>query len=341
MKKYIINGKFLLQSTTGVQRFAYEIMLAIDSLSLQNIELALPVGVKPPKEVKNMKIVFLPYFLGSFFWEQVVFSIYTLLTNKISINLCNITPIINPGVTCVHDVNCLRNPSFFSIIFNAWYRINYFVTMRSRYPVLTVSNFSKEEIIFYYPKRKDDSVHVIYNSWEHFNRISEDESIFENLPSFFREDFFLSLSSITPNKNFNWIYNNALLYPRNKYIIIGGSNSKVFTQMNIKKLPNVYFTGYLNDSQIKALMKRCKAFIFPSFYEGFGIPPLEALSCGAKIVVSHTSAMPEVMKDCANYINPFDSTFNLNDNLIFNNYILNYYSWISSAKKLCSLLNII
>ena len=60
-------------------------------------------------------------------------------------------------------------------------------------------------------------------------------------------------------------------------------------------------------------MKHCKAFIFPSFFEGFGIPPLEALSVGAKVIAANTSCLPEILQDSCYYINPYDTDINLDE----------------------------
>lgn len=60
-------------------------------------------------------------------------------------------------------------------------------------------------------------------------------------------------------------------------------------------------------------MQKCKAFVFPSYYEGFGIPPLEALSCGTKIIVSNASCLPEIYADTAYYIDPDNPNVNLNE----------------------------
>ena len=75
----------------------------------------------------------------------------------------------------------------------------------------------------------------------------------------------------------------------------------------------LFRSGYITDGEIKYLMANCKAFIFPSFFEGFGIPPLEALSVGAKIIVSNTSCLPEIFGDSAYYIDPHNYNINLDD----------------------------
>ena len=102
------------------------------------------------------------------------------------------------------------------------------------------------------------------------------------------------------------------------------------------------YTGYASDQLAKTLMKFCKAFIFPSYYEGFGIPPLEALSLGAKVIVSNTASLPEIFGNSAYYISPDNADIDLNE-LISKpvadaDEVLSKYSWEKSAKQLLDIL---
>lgn len=91
--------------------------------------------------------------------------------------------------------------------------------------------------------------------------------------------------------------------------------------------------GYVSDEEAKTMMRDCKAFLFPTFYEGFGIPPLEAMSAGAKnIYVSDTAVMHEIFEDSVQYINPTKYNFVLKKDKIINSEdILAKYSWKKSA----------
>ena len=122
--------------------------------------------------------------------------------------------------------------------------------------------------------------------------------------------------------------------------------NRIVYRYNLQKLPNVKLLGYVTDGQIKWLMKNCKAFIFPSYYEGFGIPPLEALSVGAKIIISDTASLPEIFHSAAIYINPYDTNCNLEElvSKLPSDYnqkaseVLNKYTYDKSAQKLYNVL---
>ena len=151
------------------------------------------------------------------------------------------------------------------------------------------------------------------------------------------------MSSLTKNKNFRWIAENAQNNPNVTYAISGAMNNRIFSDTFDFDIPsNMKFLGYVSDEEAKTLMRHCKAFLFPTFYEGFGIPPLEAMSVGAKIVVSDTSCMREIYENAAYYIDPYNPNINLDQLLDLEVIpaleILNKFSWKESAYKLYEIL---
>jgi len=83
--------------------------------------------------------------------------------------------------------------------------------------------------------------------------------------------------------------------------------NKVFSFLGIKNLPdNIVFTGYVDDIELVNLYNKASIFIYPSFFEGFGIPPLEAQACGTPVICSNTTSLPEVGKDSVVYCDPYD-----------------------------------
>ena len=73
-------------------------------------------------------------------------------------------------------------------------------------------------------------------------------------------------------------------------------------QLNLKE--DVIFTGYVPEEEVPLLMNGAKAFVFPSLYEGFGMPPLEAMACGTPVIVSNTSSLPEVVGNAGMLVDP-------------------------------------
>lgn len=338
MKKIVINGRFLSQQITGVQRVAHELVRELDNLIKEE---KIEVVVLAPKNIifenlyKNIKIKKIGFLKGHL-WEQLELPFYALKEGGILLNLCNTTPIINTGMVDIHDISFKVNPQFFSKKFSWYYRVLIWVLVRTSKKILTVSEFSKQEIMKYY-KVSEEKIEVIYNSWEHILRINEDFSILQKF-NLEKKSFYLAVSSVAPNKNFKYIIELAKLYPEKQFVIVGKKNIKVFGELGVEDLRNLTWCGYVTDEELKALYMTCKAFIYPSFYEGFGLPPLEAMGCGCEeIYVSNTSCLPEIFGESVTYLNPYKIEKILKNNLSLNNKVLDDYSWQFSAKKLLKL----
>ena len=112
--------------------------------------------------------------------------------------------------------------------------------------------------------------------------------------------------------------------------------------INELKTENMFFTGYISDGQIKSLMSHCKAFIHPAIYEGFGIPPLEAMSCGATLILSTATCLPEIYGKSAHYIDPYCYDIDLDvivqEHVEKSQIVLEKYNWSIEAKKLLHII---
>ena len=110
----------------------------------------------------------------------------------------------------------------------------------------------------------------------------------------------------------------------------------------VDQLGNVIYVGRVSDAEARALYKYCKAFIFPSIYEGFGIPPMEALCMGASIIISDIPVFQRIYGDAAHYINPMNADVKLDEILKEPvepaETVLSQYSWENSAKTLIEVL---
>ena len=338
--KIIINGRFLTQKITGVQRVAFEILKELDKISADSeFCLVAPLGTVFPA-FKNIKC----YCVGKkrgVLWEQTDFYKHVKKEKAISLNLCNSAPLFGKKIVMVHDVKFKAHPEYFSKKFRLWYNILFKNITKKALKILTVSEFSKNEILKYYKKTACD-IEVLYNGWQHFSSGSYDSSLRENL-NLKNGDYCFAMSSLEPNKNIKWIVETAKFNKDETFIIAGGINAKIFAKEKFDLPKNVKLVGYVNDGQAKDLIKNCKAFIFPTFYEGFGIPPLEAMAEGVKkVIVSDTEVMHEVYKDSVVYINPQKYDYLISDLISKETSgaedVLNSYSWERSAAKLKDIL---
>ncbi len=338
MVKIIINGKFMSQNITGVQRYAREILLELDKIISSNMQIILAVNseAKDIPKYENIKVVQVGKLKGSL-WEQICLPLYVIKNKAKCVNLCNMMPILTPHIVVIHDINFKVNPKFYSKKFSLWYRLAFCLSIKRINKIITVSEFSKKEIIKNYGI-KSDRITVIPNAWQHFQRIEFDENALSKY-DLEKKKYYFAMSSMAPNKNFKWIAAAAKNNPNKIFAVSGSINKKVFGNIFDFDIPsNLKFLGYVSDEEAKTLMRDCKAFLFPTFYEGFGIPPLEALSVDAKVVVSDASCMREIFGDSVFYVDPHEYNADLNN---FKQpkssdikKTLSKYSWKSSSEKL-------
>lgn len=338
MAKVIVNGRFLLHRVTGVERYAREILTELDKIvEPGKLEMAVPPEVEEIPDYKNIKVVEVGK-LHNLLWEHISFPMYVKKQGAVSLNLCNVAPLSAPGIVCIHDVKVKATPQYFSKKFLLWYNLLLTNAAKRTKAIITVSEFSKRELMKYYHVRPE-KIHVIPNAWQHYERISYDEN---TLPKYGleKEQYFFSMCSLEPNKNFKWIAEAAKQNPDMTFAIAGSINEKVFANgLGFECPRNMKLLGYVSDEEAKTLMRDCKAFLFPTFYEGFGIPPLEAISAGAKqVVVSDTEVMHEIFGDSVVYVDPngYEGALEKVDFQIQKNdqKVLSRYSWMEAAAKL-------
>ena len=345
--KYAINGRFVVRKLTGQERFATELLRELDKIcEMDEFVLVVPEYAETLPDYKNIKIVKYGK-VKSHFWEQISLYHYCKKHHLVSVNLTSTCPLLDSGIVCCHDaaayeIRELLTQNLYGRLSYIWHQMMIGAVKRSKYPIITVSHYSKSRLSKFMKVPKS-RFHIISNAWQHYLRVNEDESIFEKLPKGYeRGEYFMALSSLSPQKNFVWVKEVAKRNPQKKFLIVGRAEG--FTKLGTDDLleSNLHFTGYLTDGEIKSLMKGCRAFIHPAVYEGFGIPPIEALSCGAELIVSTAACLPEVYGNSAHYIDPQNYDVDL-DELLKEpvapaSQVLDKYSWSSEAKKLLNLL---
>ena len=342
----VINGRFLEQKITGVQRFALEVTKALDEFAA-SAPLPYILAVSPAvaeealPSLKNIRIERIGSRSG-ILWEQTQLVSYLKKHNALVLNLCSVTTLFyKHAIVCLHDICYSLHPDFVSSknkLTRAWHKLQDSCGARRSVKILTVSNFSKKEIVDYF-KLPQEKVTVVYNGWQHFSPEIKKDDFAEKFSFLSDKDgqYFYTMSTLKKNKNFKWIVDNAKYNPDKTYAVAGKIDVKKFgTSASEYEAPNIHYLGYVSDDDAKLLMKHAKAFIFPSIYEGFGIPPLEALAMGTPVISSNASCLPEIFEDTVHYINPHKADVKLEEVLqtpvVSAEKLLTRYSWRNSAK---------
>jgi glycosyltransferase involved in cell wall biosynthesis len=345
-----INARFLTQPVTGVQRYAIELSLRLKQLD-PSIEFVCPQNVIQHDifETLNTKII------GTrtgHLWEQIDLPKHLKKQGRpLLLNLCNTAPAFYKNkITVLHDIIHAIYPQSCTFAFRLWYRILIPHVLKNSLTVITVSEFSKKEISNHY-KYPLENISVIYNAVD--NRFKAKKGKDKTL-----EPYLLAVSSINYHKNYSRMIDAFLsLYKSKKtnislFIIGGTGQSYVKQRYDIEKDIPVCFLGRVSDDELISLYQNAEAFVFPSLYEGFGIPLLEAQTCGCPVISSNTAAMPEVLGDSAIYFNPSDvsemrnamdliiNNKQLQDSLINKGFLnVNRFSWDKSVHKLYNIIS--
>ncbi|MDR0487639.1 MAG: glycosyltransferase family 4 protein [Treponema sp.] len=346
--KCIINGNFFCRRLTGIERYAYEITLRLDKISKPDeIAIIVPNNAANVPKFSNLKLIRHKKNIKSHLWWQMVTMQWFLVTHRkyTVLEFGNICLPFAPGIVFLHDIYC----EFFSEDFTTfrdkiirlYSKWQYRLTAKKAKHIGTVSHFSKNQIAETY-HINPDRISVIYSSWNHFKNIVPDYSVFDNFPVL-SKPFYFSLGSLSKRKNIKWIIEHARKNPDLLYAISGASLPTVRADELDNSTPqNIILPGYLDDSKVKALMEKCKAFILPSYYEGFGLTPLEALSCGAQIIIAKAASLPEIYGNTAHYIDPFNTDVDI-DKLLLEpvekpEAILEKYSYDTPARLVYNLI---
>lgn len=352
--KIIFNGAiFSTGRKDGIPRFTTEMLKALDRIVNKNeVELVTPVDID--FELQNIKIVkycesiYKAGRIGGELWRQICIIRYAG-KDSIIVDLGMMLPFFRNDVCAIYDCQPEKYPDNYKKgrMSGLARRIRLLqrkhAILKSEL-IITDSNDAANDIVGYYGVDRD-KIKVVYCGWQHFNSIKLDETIFDEFSILTDCEYFFSLGSRFKHKNIEWVLEAARQNPKYLFVITGDDNAASYSSEIIKQPPqNVIFTGFLSDGKVKALMKHCKAFIHPSFNEGFGMPPLEALSVGAELIVSNVSCLPEVYRDCAHYIDPFcyekiDIEKILSDEIVNPSRLLREYSWDKSAKELLTYIN--
>lgn len=303
---FVVNGRYLTQKATGVHRYAFEICNKLHEMGV-DFHVAIPQEICP-----DYKFSFKTVRVGSLnthLWEQISLPRYLKsIGSPLLISFTGCGPLnYDNQIMTIHDVSHERYPEWFS---KNYYRFYHFMMPRigrKAHAILTVSEFSKAEIVDTLGLDAN-KIHVVHSNVPFHNKPTAEE-IMNYKPDTNAEKYIIAVSSMDPRKNFVRLaeaFNNIKDKSIKLYII--GMRFKAFNTPDLQKLvgDNIHLPGYVDDEALQLMYKNAMLSVYPSLYEGFGLPPLESMTFGCPAVNSDIPALREVSEDAALYVDPYN-----------------------------------
>lgn len=236
-------------------------------------------------------------------------------------------------VVTIHDLILLRYPTlenttrskfFYGVKFLAYRFIIACAVYRAEH-IITVSHFTKEDISTKYPslQRKISVIYEAADSLCQFSSKEKERALFDRL-GLLRKDasegqgkelrdilksYFLYVGNAYPHKNLEAFLKIAPAFPAHTFVLIGKEDyfyTRLKKMANKQKIENIIFVSFASDWDLNSLYRFAFCYLFPSFYEGFGLPPLEAMTRGVPVLASSCGSLPEILGDAASYFNPHE-----------------------------------
>ncbi len=300
---FAINGRYLTQGMTGVQRFATEIVAAADALAARGewpiLRVLHPPGARDAG-LRALRAEAVGARSGQA-WEQI--DLPRALRGEVLVNLGNTAPLLLSArqAVVIHDAGAFDTPESYSLAFRTWYRLMQRRLARSGAMILTVSEFSRARI----RAALGVDAGVIPEGGEHVLRTPADGAILAK-HGLEPTRFALVVGNPAAHKNLAALTAAAETLGRHglTLAVAGAADPAVFRAGGGVAAESARLLGRVSDAELRALYENALCLIFPSRYEGFGLPPLEAMVCGCPVLAAHAGAVPEVCGEAALWFDP-------------------------------------
>lgn len=306
---------------TGVEWYVFHLMRALHALDVKN-EYRFYSDQEPPEDIEQSlrsKIVVLRWPFRSL-WTQGRLSLEMLLRPPdVLLITASAMPVIHPSRTVVveHDVGFLVHTDYRNTKEIRYLKWSTHYAIRHAWRIVTVSEWTKQEILGYY-RDCTPPISVAHNGIDqkYYHRLSSDDSQETMKRLCVCKPFFLSVGRLDPRKNIITLIKAFCLFakknPSYSLVVAGpagyGSQETLEAMKNAEKSGvTIQYLSWISEGDKRALLSECTAFIFPSFYEGFGMPLVEAQLCQAPIIASDIPVFREVGGGAALFFDPHDS----------------------------------
>jgi glycosyltransferase involved in cell wall biosynthesis len=308
-----VNGRFLAQPVSGVQRYARELLTALDhrlsadpdlAQSLGPVTVLHPKGVNGPQRPGWTKIRLAE--LGGrtgHLWEQI--NLVRASRGGCLLSLCGAGPLtVRRQLLVIHDANVFVSPEGFTRRYRAFHRIMRPLLAAHVACLASVSRTAARELAPYLGQ-EEAAIRVIPNSADHILTVSPDPSTLHRF-GLGHGRYILTVGNQSPNKNLARL---AAAHAQTDapLLVVAGGTAPGLATSSIPDGPRIRHIGRVNDSELRSLYEGASGFVWPALREGFGIPPLEAMALGIPVASSQSTAMPEVLGQAPIYFDPLST----------------------------------
>ena len=299
LARVYVNGRFTTQNLSGVQRFAIELTRALQFRQGEELRVLVP-----PQGASAFPGVYEVGRMHGQVWEQ--WDLPRHVEDGLLINLGNTAPLrARRQILVIHDTGVFSTPEAYSRKFCLWYKAMQTVLVKRGTPIITVSEFSRGEIMRHL-RARPEQVAVMPEGSDHVERITVEHDVLGK-HGLEKRQFVLAVGTLAAHKNLSALGCLAKRLARRDVplIIVGSLGGAAFQNDGASGLPQpARYIGRVGDGQLKALYQAASCFVFPSRYEGFGLPVVEAMACFCPVVAADIPALREICGDAAIFCNP-------------------------------------